>query len=111
MCLPLEIKITSLPRTIRLRFALHGEQRKTVKHTLDYLISKQVDWNLYTDLETIGIDEISNRKGHQDFIAIISAKDKYGELSILAVLDSRKKDDVLRLFSPKFQDYGILLIG
>lgn len=68
---------------------------KTVQHTLDHLISKQVDWSLYIDLETIGIDEISNRKGHQDFIAIISAKDKYGELSILAVLDSRKKDDVL----------------
>jgi transposase len=68
---------------------------KTVQHTLDHLISKKVDWSLHTDLETIGIDEISNRKGHQDFIAIISAKDKFGKLSTLAVLDSRKKDDVL----------------
>ena len=62
---------------------------------LNNLIHREIDWSQYSDLETIGIDEISNRKGYQDFIAVISAKDKYGNLTILAVLDSRKKDDVL----------------
>jgi transposase len=62
---------------------------------LDYAISTEVDWNLYTDLSTIGIDEVSNRKGYKDFVAIISARDKWGDLSILAVLDNRKKETVL----------------
>ena len=68
---------------------------KTVQTMLNNLIHREIDWSQYSDLETIGIDEISNRKGHQDFIAVISAKDKYGNLTILAVLDNRKKDDVL----------------
>ena len=68
---------------------------KTVQTMLNNLIHRKIDWSQYSDLATIGIDEISNRKGHQDFIAVISAKDKYGNLTILGVLDSRKKEDVL----------------
>jgi transposase len=62
---------------------------------LNNIVHKQVDWSQYTDLETLGIDEISNRKGHQDFVAVISAKNKQGHLSVLGVLDSRRKEDVL----------------
>lgn len=68
---------------------------KTVQSMLNNLVHREVDWDQYSDLDIIGIDEISNRKGHQDFIAVISAKDKRGNLSVLAVLDSRKKEDVL----------------
>ena len=68
---------------------------KTVQTMLNNLIHREIDWSHYSDLETIGIDEISNRKGHQDFIAVISVKDKQGNLSVLCVLDSRKKEDVL----------------
>ena len=68
---------------------------KTVQSMLNNLVNREVDWNQHSDLDTIGIDEISNRKGHQDFIAVISAKDNRGNLSVLAVLDSRKKEDVL----------------
>jgi len=68
---------------------------KTIQHTLNQLINHKINWEQYSDLETIGIDEISNRKGRQDFIAIVSAKDKRENLSILGVLDSRKKEEVL----------------
>jgi transposase len=68
---------------------------KTVQAMLNNIVHKQVDWSQYTDLETLGIDEISNRKGHQDFVAVISAKNKQGHLSVLGVLDSRRKEDVL----------------
>ena len=68
---------------------------KTVQTMLDNLVHRKVDWDQYSDLETIGIDEISNRKGRQDFIAVISVKDKHGDLSVLGVLDGRKKEDVL----------------
>lgn len=64
---------------------------KTVASVVDREVSKEVDWSKYTDLETLGIDEISDRKGHQDYLAIISTKAKSGELSVIAVLTDRSK--------------------
>ena len=51
----------------------------------------EVNWEQITDLGTIGIDEISMRKGHKGYKAIITARDEKGEKTILAVLDDRKK--------------------
>ena len=67
----------------------------TVSTILSHKIGDSIDWSNFKDLHTIGIDEVSNRKGFKDFIAIISTKDKQGNLSILAVLDDRKKQTVL----------------
>jgi len=67
----------------------------TISTILFHRIGDSINWDNFSDLHTIGIDEISNRKGFKDFIAIISAKDQYGNLSILAVLDDRKKQTVL----------------
>lgn len=66
----------------------------TIQNTIKHRIGCEVDWSNYTDLNTIGIDEISNRKGYQDYLAVVSVKDKNGNLSVIAVLDSRKKDDI-----------------
>lgn len=71
---------------------------RVVESAVNRLISTRVDWSQYTDLHTLGIDEISNRKGYQDFIAIISARDSRGRLSILAVLNDRKRETVLDFF-------------
>ena len=57
---------------------------------LFHSIGVAVNWDNLRELYTIGIDEISNRKGFQDFVAIVSAKDTQGNLSILAVLVDRK---------------------
>lgn len=70
----------------------------TISTMLSHSIGDAVNWDNLHDLHTIGIDEISNRKGFQDFVAIISAKDSEGNLSVLAVLDDRKKETVLDLF-------------
>jgi len=71
-----------------------GISYSTIETTINHRIGCDVDWSNYTDLNTIGIDEISNRKGHQDYLAVVSVKDKQGDLSVIAVLDSRKKDDI-----------------
>jgi len=70
----------------------------TIETVLNHRIVHSIDWSQFTDLITIGIDEISNRKGHKDFVAIVSAKNKCGKLVILAVLDDRKKQTVLDFF-------------
>jgi transposase len=67
---------------------------KTVASVVDREVSKKVDWSKYTDLETLGIDGISDRKGHHDYLAIISTKTKSGELSVIAVLTDRSKTGI-----------------
>ena len=48
-------------------------------------------------LDILGIDEISLKKGHQDFVTIITAR--IGEvILILAVLEGRKKETVKEFF-------------
>jgi transposase len=56
-------------------------------------VSEQVDWDKIYTLEILGIDEISIKKGHKDFVAIISSRAK-GKTTVLAVLPNRKKKTV-----------------
>ena len=69
----------------------------TIYNSITNRIGTEVDWSKYKDLHTIGIYEVSYRKGHQDYFAIISVRNKRGENSIIAVLDSRKKHDIKTL--------------
>lgn len=71
-----------------------GLSYSTIYSAMTHRIGTKVDWSKYKELYTIGIDEISNRKGHQDYFAIVSARNKKGENSIIAVLDGRKKEDI-----------------
>ena len=71
-----------------------GMSYSTISTSVSNRIGDKVDWSKYSDLQTIGIDEISNRKGFNDYLAVVSVKDKNGDLSVIAVLDSRKKDDI-----------------
>jgi len=45
----------------------------------------------------MGIDEISLKKGHKDFVVIISAYIK-GDLRVLGVLENRTKAEVKKIF-------------
>jgi len=97
-------KITKALESYILRQVIHstiedtakktGVSYRTIQNAIKHKVGEKVDWSNYTNLDAIGIDEISNRKGHQDYLAIISVKDKKGDPSILAVLDTRKKDEV-----------------
>ena len=53
---------------------------------------KAVTWSEYEDLATIEIVEIALRKGHNNYVVIVSAKNKYGELSVIAVLPNRLQE-------------------
>lgn len=64
-----------------------------VKGVLDRQIKKQVDWNEFKKIEIIGLDEIALKKGHKDFVVIVSAKIE-GVIKILSILPDRKKDTI-----------------
>ena len=68
-----------------------------VSRLLDAYISTEVDWNTVEEIGQLGIDEISIRKGHKDFVTIITARLR-GEIRLLAVLKDRKKATVIEFF-------------
>ena len=61
-------------------------------------IDGEVDWSDMKELEIIGIDEISLKKGHQDFVVIVTAYTADG-IRILAVLKNKEKETVKTFFS------------
>ncbi|NOY72104.1 MAG: hypothetical protein GXP14_06965 [Gammaproteobacteria bacterium] len=66
---------------------------ETIEGIVDRHVDTQVNWDSFTRLECLGIDEMALKKGHQDFVVIVSAK--VGEhLPILTVLKDRKKATV-----------------
>lgn len=69
-----------------------------VENVLRQRISYEVDWTEIESLDVIGIDEISLRKGHKDFVAIITSLQPNGEIILLAVLGDRSKESVFRFF-------------
>ena len=71
---------------------------ETVVSALERQVKQHVDWSEYDNLETLGIDEITMRKGYQDYVTIISVRTKSGDLSVIAVLPDRLKETVIAFF-------------
>ena len=70
-----------------------GISYEAVRGIIDRYIAKGVDWVLIKKLKVIGMDEISLKKGHQDFATIITGRID-GKTVILGVLADRKKETV-----------------
>lgn len=58
-------------------------------------ISAEVDWAAYSRLEVLGLDEIALKKGHRDFVTIVTARLAPQRLVLLGVLADREKDTVV----------------
>ena len=56
-----------------------------VQGILDRHINKEVNWDSIEMIVLLGLDEISRRKGHKDFVTIVTARFN-GETIILAIL-------------------------
>lgn len=68
--------------------------QKVIQAVLDRQVTKDVNWDLIETLETLGIDEITMKKGHQSYLTVISAKSDTSSPVVIAVLVGRSKDDV-----------------
>ena len=69
-----------------------------VQGIIDRRVSEKVDWNEYKELEQVGIDEISAKKGHQDFFTIVTTRLATGAIRVLGVLEGREKATVKKFF-------------
>jgi transposase len=70
----------------------------TVTGVLDRWIETSVSWDAFTSISIIGIDEISLKRGHRDFVAIVTTKTALG-VQVIGVLGDRKKETVLAFLS------------
>ncbi len=62
---------------------------------LERCIETRVDWSEYMRLDTLGLDEIALKKGHRDFVVIVTARMEGGRIVILGVLADRQKESVV----------------
>lgn len=69
-----------------------------VEGAIDRCIHVSVNWNEFSELKIIGIDEIAMTKGHGNFVAIITTQQTDGHVALLAVLTDRQKETVRQFF-------------
>ncbi|NEX21377.1 hypothetical protein G3480_13820 [Thiorhodococcus mannitoliphagus] len=73
---------------------------------LDRRLEPEVDWSALETLEVIGIDEIALKKGHRDFVVVISAYVN-DQLRVIGLLAERTKAAVISFFFVAFPStYG-----
>lgn len=70
---------------------------KAILGIVNRYIDTKINWREIKRLDVIGIDEISLKKGHKDFVTIVTARIGV-KVIILAVLKDRKKETVKEFF-------------
>lgn len=62
---------------------------------LERRVRTEVDWSSYTQLGVLGLDEIALKKGHRDFVTVVTARLANEQVVILGVLADREKESVV----------------
>lgn len=62
--------------------------------SIERLVLATVDWDEIEQLDVLGLDEIALKKGHRDFVALVTARQADGQLRLLGVLRDRKQETV-----------------
>ena len=57
-------------------------------------VSTQIDWGTFDRLDVVGLDEIALKKGRSDYVVIVTAQLRDGQVKVLAVLPNREKATV-----------------
>lgn len=68
-----------------------------IQGILDRNIATQTNWETIAALDVIGIDEIALKKGHRDFVVIVSTYIE-NKLRVLGILQNREKSTVTKFF-------------
>jgi transposase len=67
----------------------------SVLGVLERRTSAQVDWSQYIEIGVLGLDEIALKKGHRNYVTIVTARLADERVVILGVLADRQKDTVI----------------
>ena len=67
---------------------------EAVEGAVERSLDARVNWDEFSELSVIGIDEIALTKGRRNFIAILTTQQADGHVAVLAVLPDRNKATV-----------------
>lgn len=63
---------------------------------IDRHLGAEVNWSEFEQLGVMGIDEIALKKGHRDYVVIVTARLNDGQVKLLTVLPERKKKTLVK---------------
>lgn len=66
-----------------------------VTGVIDRWLSPQVNWRDVGQLKIIGLDEIALKRGHRDYVVLVTTPLATGSVEVLAVLPNRQKQTVV----------------
>ncbi|ESA35925.1 transposase [Leptolyngbya sp. Heron Island J] len=72
---------------------------ETVAGVLKRWVPSQVNWDEFDQIEVVGIDEMALKRGHRDYITLVSVPLMPSGVEIIAILADRKKQTVVNFFS------------
>lgn len=67
----------------------------SVLGVMERRIVAETEWFRYTAIGRLGLDEIALKKGHRDFVTIVTGRLENDRIVLLGVLPDRKKDTVV----------------
>jgi transposase len=62
---------------------------------LERRVDASVDWSVISEIEILGLDEIALKKGHRDYVTLVTGRLRDGEIMILGVLPGHEKAEVI----------------
>jgi transposase len=65
-----------------------------IEGLMNRLIGREINWANFNTLKNIGIDEIALKKGHGDFVTVITLRHDNGHHQLLGILENREKETV-----------------
>jgi transposase len=71
-----------------------GTTYDAVLGAVDRQIAGEVSWEQIEQLEILGLDEVALKKGHRDFIVLLTTRQAEGQVKLLGLLPDRKLETV-----------------
>jgi len=71
-----------------------GIGEEAIEGILDRYIATSVEWEQVESVGRLGLDEIALKKGHRDYVVIVTARGAEGRVGVLGVLADRHKERV-----------------
>ena len=84
--------VNSTVEDVRIKEGLAYEN---VEGTLERRIATSPDWSGLAEIEVLGLDEIALKKGHRDYVTLVTGRLGNGEIVILGVLPGHEKAGVV----------------
>ncbi len=73
-----------------------GLSYDSVGGTLERRIENGIEWTGIAEIKVLGLDEIALKKGHRDYVTLVTGRLGDGEIVILGVLPGHEKDEVVQ---------------